>query len=367
MNKYFLLVAILLTGCSVKSEIRPPETESEILNNFIRSVTVQYIDLDKVRSKEIKLVSSNIIYDVNQNERNDSLVIGNIKYFTSYNDNYYFIFDSFQNSIFKLDSNGSFKGVLGRVGKGPGEYQLATSLKSNSQSVFVADPNNARINVYEPGIKTSRALEPFISSLSSLRIDVNNTKILLGNANSAGFQPESENQGLILIADIKNLTDTLGTIMPRIIPPGYQPAVFNQVNFSMSDNSFIAASYEPLPWIFVFNEKYKLERALIFRSHVFDDMDLPALKLFKPKGNQGYGGAIPIRAYRILNNKDIVMAIRDELIHVTHDTDGNYKLKNKYKFIYLDESKPLYIYELSDTGDNRIVATNGELLFEFQL
>src|SRR5690625_6097427 len=98
-----------------------------------------------------------------------------------------------------------------------------------------------------------KALEPY-SSWGG--ITVNGEIILHLNNRSSGFAPSYREEGLVVVSSVDNLSDTLATLMPRIIPAGYQPQVYNEVQYSLNKRNQIVASYSPLPRFFIFNIQY---------------------------------------------------------------------------------------------------------------
>lgn len=367
-SKFILIIFICLFNvmCTNKSDINTPKTNSNILNEFVQSTSVQSINLDNGQVTKSTVSSNEIIYNTKTKLKNDSLTISQIDDFTYFGNDYH-VYDSFQNSIFVIDSSGSFQAVVGREGKGPGEYLYVTSIRSNSNTLFVADVNNARINRYDYKLNRLGALQPFISNPSSSKIDLNNSIFLSGNSESAGFNPNEDKSGLIVINKIENMQDTLGTILPRIIPRGYQPAVFNQVSFSLNQNNQIAATYRPLPWIFIFDEDQSLVKVIVLEYTVFNEMNLPELELFLPKGNEGYGGTIPINDFELLNNGDILISIREVLFHLKSKRNNGYTLQGKYVFNISESDTSIRILNLEESHNGSLVGSNWNYLFEFNL
>lgn len=363
-----LVISICLINvmCTNEAENNIPKTNSEILNDFVQSANVQYINIDNGQVTKLAVSSNQIIYQTNNNSNDDSLIISEIGDFTFFVDGYH-VYDPFQNSILTIDLSGSLQTIIGREGKGPGEYMYVTSIQSNSNTLFVADANNARINRYDYKLSVLDAFQPFISNPSSSKIDLNNSILITGNSESAGFNPDKGNKGLILITNVEDTQDTLGTILPRIIPPGYQPAVFNQVSFSLNRNNQIAASYRPLPWIFIFNENQTLIKVIILEYSVFNEMDLPKLELFFPKGNKGYGGAIPINDFELLTNGDIIISIRDVLIYLKSIGDNGYTLQGKYILSLPENDTSIRLLNLEEDQNGRIIGSNWDYLFELRI
>ena len=361
-----IFICLVNIMCTNEGGDNVPKTNSDRLNEFVHSKSVQIINLDNGPTTKLTVSPNEVIYHTETKLNNDSLTISQIDDFTYFSDGYH-IYDPFQNLILVIDSSGSFQAIVGREGKGPGEYLYVTSIRSNSDILYVADANNARINRYDYKLNRLDALQPFISNPTTSKIDLNNSIMLSGNSESAGFNPKKESSGLITITNIEDIQDTLGTILPRIIPPGYQPAVFNQVSFTLNQNNQIAAAYRPLPWIFIFDENQSLVKVIVLEYSVFNEMDLPELELFLPKGNKGYGGAIPINDFELLNNGDILISIRDVLFYLKKNRDNNYSFQGKYVFNVSESDTSIRILNLEESQNGSIVGSNWDYLFEFKL
>ncbi|MDZ7715497.1 MAG: hypothetical protein U5J95_04725 [Balneolaceae bacterium] len=109
---------------------------------------------------------------------------------------------------------------------------------------------------HTPEMNSLEAIPEFYPSM----ISVSDEKIIYQNQCSSGFSPSEPTQGRIGISLIHDVRDTLKTIMPRIIPEGFQPQVFNHVYFSMNNHNRIAASYTPIPWILLYDDNHELEK-----------------------------------------------------------------------------------------------------------
>lgn len=343
MNKFpfgfFLIIYLFqfsLFGCSRPDKPKPPHTVSDVLNSFIGSAPYQYINLDKVQVQKINLTKDNIIYSLKRKITNGKPFLGSITKVTLVNDHFY-IYDAESNAIFEIDMEGNVKGPLTQKGRGPGEQLYDTNLKSNKNYIYANDGLGLRINRYTHEMIP---VDPLINC--GALYDVNNDIILTGNRNSI----TNPNQGQIVISPLNNLTDTLATIMPRIIPVGQQPQIFNGTRSSISHHNIIAANYYFLPMFFLFDKNYNHTRTVILKYSTFKKMDIPPMVIKKNSGNGRFGGIPPITEYKLLDNGDILFSIRRELFQLARSQNGTYKVVDKYQFNYALEKKPLWLSDI---------------------
>lgn len=328
MRKLILLFLVVQSCDNQPSTLS--ETSSEVLNSIIQNTSHQIINLDKVQTDEVFINESNIILDINQL---DSLFIGHIESVVKRKDKIYF-YDLITKAVYILHEDGKIHGPVTREGKGPGEHDVISNLALNSSYIYLGDLNNARVNRYTHEMNSIDPITDFFSG----RISVNDEKIIYQNHASSGFSPSKPDQGLVGISSVNNLSDTLKTIMPRIIPSGYQPQVFNNVNFSMNNHNHIAASYTPLPWIFLYDKNHELENLLVLNYSEFDKLDLPEMDLFKPRSNMGYGGQVPINHYVLMDNGDLYVTLRNEVTHLVRVNSNKYEVIKRYKIVHEDDS-----------------------------
>lgn len=362
---FFLFVSLLLTACSGSRERKAPVTPSAVLNNLVRSASYQYITLDDSDTRDIKIMNKDLIYSVFGKKLKKEPILGRMNSVT-FNDHRFYVYDISARAICTIDQKGTVKGPLTRQGSGPGEHNSFGHLYSNSHYIYNTDLNNGRINRYDRDMRSVKPLQEFTSS--SQKIAVNDRVMLTANRNSSGFSPPNPEEGLITISRIDNLQDTLSTILPRIIPAGYQPQVYNNPMFSVNSKGEIAASYRPLPWLFIFDADYNLQKTLIFTYSVFrEEMDIPEMEIFKPKGNRGYGGSVPFGQFKLLDNGDIFISIQKELIHLSRSADGEYRA-DKYRLLYPARDDTLWISDIYPAAsEQKYYAANWNYLFEITL
>lgn len=330
MRKSILLSLVLLSCDSQTSTLS--ETPSEVLNTIAQTAPHQIINVDNTRAEEILVDEHSILFDLN---KQDSLLIGHIQSVTMRDETIY-MYDLGSKAVYLLDESGGLHGPKTREGRGPGEHNVISNLTSNSPYIYLGDSNNARINRYTPEMNPLDPIPEFHPST----ISVSDEKIIYQNQSSSGFSPSTPNQGRIGISSIHDVRDTLKTIMPRIIPGGYQPQVFNHVYFSMNNHNRIAASYTPIPWIFLYDENHELEKLLVLEYSEFDKLNLPEMELFRPQSNQGYGGQTPINHYVLMDNGELFITLRGEVIHLVPDNSGDYEVNKRFKIVYTGDQVP---------------------------
>ncbi|MEX1011606.1 MAG: hypothetical protein WDZ29_06040 [Balneolaceae bacterium] len=349
---------IVCFGCSGSIKIDPPETVSNVLNEFVASEPFHYLNLDELDTQYIQLNENNIIYSIIDDV---DLQIGHLSKFTQIGDRLY-IYDGIGNAIFEINFDGTADGPLTSEGAGPGEHGIIRNLKSNSWHIYAVDASNGRTNVYSSGMN-------FIGQENNLSfLDLNDSLLLMENSLSRGVAPNNPNQGRLVIYSMDNLADTVRTMMPRIIPAGYQPQMFNTPRVSLNRENDFVANYYFLPWLFVFDELHNHTRTLIFEYSVFEEMDIPPMDFFKELTNEGFGGIRPITEFKLMDNGDIFFTVRRELFRLTLNSDNTYQMAGKYQFNHPSAEDPLWISDVFQTDDkSEILIGSWEYLFRFEL
>lgn len=287
-----IVINLIFIGCQEVNDREPPETVSRALNEFVSSAPYQYVNLDEVELREVILSEKDIIYHLHHEVKEGEPILGHLTKFT-YNHRQFYVYDAEINAIFKIDKTGSIKGPLTREGRGPGEHGMVGNLKANHQYVWAADVINARINRY------THELDPVDSPAEiSNFLDLNDEFVLVENNKSRGIAPVESDQGRIVVLAMDSFIDTLTTILPRIIPSGYQPQLYNSPRAVINQNNITVANYYFLPWLLLFDKDFNHTSTIIVEYSKFEEMDIPSMDFFKHLTNEGFGGTRPITEFK---------------------------------------------------------------------
>lgn len=363
---YFIIIATFLSGCNGEGndEKFAISTPLEPLNQFVNASNIQRINVDEVPVREINITDENIIYSIHEVENEDDPLLGHIKSATKVNSSL-FISDITTRSIYKLESSGDISSALTEAGKGPGELGTSAEVMHNSEFIYVPDHNNGRVNRYNHNFEVERALNNYLM----FDMEVSEGYIFGSNRNSQGLAPKNPKEGLIVISTTESLQDTVTTILPRIVPSGYQPNVYNIADYSANSRGQIVASYSPLPWMFTFDEDFQHINTIMLNYSAFDTLETAEMDLFKPKGNKGYGGQTPINNLELLDNGDLFITLRKELLHLSKNEAQEYEPISRIRFSHNYDavsSKWTWVYnKVFATSSDTVIVYNPAFVFWF--
>lgn len=365
--RIYILLLVALFGCNTDTDLNIPETESVTLNEFVRSESWAVLNLDNYQTSYISLHETDIIYDVRHQVPEGRPIIGQITRF-SYSGESFFVYDRRSNAIYQMDYNGISEGPLTNIGRGPGEHISVDFLESNNDYLFIFDSSNSRVNRLNYDLTIADPLDDFSSSPTTV-VSLNDDRILLENENSALPTPPDPEQGLIVVSSTHNLKDTLATILPRIVPSGYQPFLYNATQYSINSNNTVVATYRPLPWLFIFDEFFNHIHTLILSYSALDEMNITPLRFTQPQAGEGVSGQMPFTFLTLMDNGELILLIKNELIHIYQTSNGSYDVKGKYKFLIPEnDDEQMVVTEIvwSDVM-NEYYGRNFQSIFKFTL
>lgn len=343
-KKYFLIFFLMSCSSEVEQTISYPQTESQVLNDFVRSAPVQYINLDEVSVINIKLTSENMIYEsggVNIEE-----YIGKLGPTLIEKDKLY-AFERSDKKIIRMNLDGKVEKTVARNGRGPGEVLNAFDMDKSDTIIFVSDVSNSKIHMYDLEFKHIKSID----GVRAMRVTVNNT--FMGHTETflRGIPTSS---GLVNIVKIDSPKDTVAKVMPKIIPDGFQPGVFNGTNFDINGQNEIVASYSRLPWMSIFDSTFVLERTLIFESVDFENRKLLPLKIHA-EGTSGFsaiGYDTIFTNFKYSGEGDLYISDPLGIIHLKRRPDRSFEAVKIYKIEYPESHERFLIgnFEIFEDG-----------------
>lgn len=327
----YVPVLLLLLTCTESGERTLPVTESEPLNEKLQTAPVSWIDLDEVPVNDIHITEEQLLYSTYRDfdPGSDAIQLAHPHRLVAGDEHIYIM--SGLDRIVEMTPEGEITGYATRVGSGPGEHDHNTRfIFSNDHNIFLNDSNHGRINVYDRDFSFKEEINILIPDIY---LALNNEFIVFNNQQNYGMHTEAPDQGLLKIAPLSNPEDSVATIMPRIVPSGMQPAFYNGVFRSINRHNEIAAAYQPLPWIFLFDDSFNHHHTILLEASFLDTLSIPPLEFSEPRGTDGVGGRLPLTNLYFLDNGDLLIHSPFKgTLHVSPDQNGFYHPEQLYRF-----------------------------------
>lgn len=367
---YIYTSVICLFSCLPNSNQELPVTQSEIFNTFIRAAPVSRINLDEVAIHEVYLEDDNILYSV---ARDFDISSGELQLSSPVRlvegSNHLYVYDFNSPEIVEMTRNGRITRTVTREGRGPGEInRFSSTLIANDEIIMINDFNNGRLNVYDHHFSYLESIDIQIPGLD--RISISNDRMIHQNQMSSGLFPVDPSQGLLLVRSIMNVSDTLATLIPRLVPVGHQPGAFNSLQYSMNSNNKVLAGYRPLPWLFLFGKDFSHQLSILLEAAAFDSLNTPPLEFFPVQDHEGFRVSIPISRFDLLDNDQILVSCPIGLIHLVPNSDGNYEAVKIYRFIsryHEGYSFPRDIQQSRSSSSTFYIIGTRDLIFKTEL
>src|SRR5690625_179676 len=244
----FFFITFVLLSCESKEpwELLIDENISKI-NGDIR---VTEIDLDLFESTHVEpdlMISTDT-----------SVIIGMPRDLFVLNDSLYLL-DQSQNSVFTIDKAGTVTRKIDKTGRGPGESTRATSMANHGEFIYMYDHGNSRLQILDDEFSEvayiTASPNPFVRSVTAAGSLLYFTDAL---------SQRGGDRHLIKQYSIYPEPEKQGELVPRLLPEGVQPIVINNVSFHANSEGYLAAGYDALPKLFLYNPEGKLIHSIEF-------------------------------------------------------------------------------------------------------
>lgn len=348
MFKKFLLIFFLF-GCSneVEQVIPYPKTESQILNDFVRSAPIQYISLDEVHVVNIRLTSENMLFELGVTGVEEN--IGKLRSTLIVKDKLY-AFEGAGDKIIQMNLDGKVERTVARNGRGPGEVLNVFDMDKSDSVILVSDVSNSRIHMFDSKFNYIKSID----GMRAMRVTINNT--FVGHIETL-LRGIPDSSGLVNIAKIDSPKNNIAKVMPKIIPDGFQPGVFNGINFDINDQNEIAASYSRLPWMSIFDSTFTLERTLIFESEDFSSRKLLPLQIHaeSTSGFSAIGYETVISNFKYSGEGDLYISDPLGIIQLKRRPDRSFEAVKIYKIEYNESHERFLIGNFEFFDDSTLM------------
>lgn len=248
--KYLLVGTILLfvISCS-NDEVVILNTPNDVLNSQLNSASSTSVILIDSTSVDTVFADQSNVISPQGNE--PEVVMGRVSGLSSLNEIIY-LSDLQNSSVWRIDKNNDSMNLIGRSGSGPGEFEMLMGIEINSSSIFTVEPS--RIQQFDT---TMTYVDEISQVVFGEKIAVSENYLI------APLNPNA-NDFLLQVREAQAPFEEIARFMQPIIPPGFQPGAYNNVEFSINDSGQIAAAYLGLPYLFIFNEEFNIEQVIHF-------------------------------------------------------------------------------------------------------
>lgn len=268
-----------------------------------------------------------------------SLKIGSMTDFAISLDNDFIFVDAIGKKVIVFDNRGNFKKFIGRIGEGPGEFQLPKSIAIDREGkIYIADNDARRINIYDRNgeflnsfIITGLHWVPYIMKIDSL-----------GNIYMGGYKEDFEHPFTGTWIHKYSLEGKyIKSFFPtNKIARGKVMAYYSHCSFDIGLDNFLYAIQATEYKIY----KYDLEGRLI---RTFGN---PSPYYVKPKGFPS------AQKWRLLSDK-----AKEELLNSWTHISKLLLVKNRYILIILEiRPQHKFVIDIYDKNGNMVagVETN---------
>ena len=333
-----VIYLLFLSGCSSGTP-SIPETENETLNKLLESVPFTQVSLHDVSIDTLFAEEENVLPVKRASSLSPSARLGQVLGLIKVGDSLY-VADGQQDCIWIINDQGILHRKIGRKGRGPGEFGDLNGIVKNSNHIFTSDISNGRIQIFD-----------FNFNLQGLFNYIIGGDILTGNKSftvtdsllylSTGVNSTTDK--LVTAYKVTPPFDSLTSFHPSLIPPGMQPAAYNNYFIDTNVQGNIAISYLGLPYIFLYDNRQKL-RHVVYVEFPEDEIpdnpspepvSIPARRESEAIGVRGLMGHLSIA-----EDKSLYFFGRRELYHILFDADAKeYKPHRAIFFTFGDPEK----------------------------
>lgn len=281
---YLLLTFVAACGSGHQTE--PPVTPSEPLNDFLRGASFQVINLDDHPADTLLITAEMILTE--EVFLDEDLYLNRPNGIIFHRD--YLILNDFMSpNVIAIDPETAeplFR--IGGEGRGPGEFIQPFEIMSDGENLYIHDTSLMRISVFDSDFRfvESFPFESIMGSPNDVKAVMNGDFLVYENGFSSGLFSATGNETMLEVAAISKPDSVLHHLMPRVVPSGMQPGAHNRFNFTLSRDHRLAALYNGLPFLFLF-DRFEHHHTVQFLSEDFEKLDNPPLTPFAPRGNDG--------------------------------------------------------------------------------
>jgi len=328
INKLLLVFSLLLFACSSAEETyTPPETASEPFNQMLRQAPVSLISLNNVPIDTLKVPTGHFFEE--QLFVNDTLYVNRPTHLTLFN-NYLITIEFGSGNVTALSKQGVPVRRVGRSGRGPGEFEMPIAVGTDGEHLYVYDYGLKRLTLFDRDFNVHKTVPLDKIAFNQHQVSINSSYLVFQNQDASSMHAPEPERGMIDIRPVDQPDSSITHIISRIVPPGMQPSVHNNMMTSLNNHNNLLTAFSGLPYLFLYNDDFTPSHTIALEAAHFDTLDNPSLRPFPPVGNDGVGARGFYSTLYLMENEDILMVSFRLLHHLKRTENGGYLHHRSY-------------------------------------
>lgn len=323
-----LVLFLYAMSCSEGAEeFVPPETASEPFNQMLRQAPVSLISLNNVPIDTLNVPTDHFFEE--QLFVNDTLYVTQPTRLILFN-NYLITIEFGSGNVTALNKQGTPVRRVGRSGRGPGEFEHPTALGTDGEHFYVYDYGLKRLTLFDRDFNVHKTIPLEKVAFNEKHVSINSSYLVFQNQDASSMHAPEPDRGMIDIRPIDRPDSTITSIIGRIIPPGMQPSVHNNMMTSLNSRNSLLAAFPSLPYLFLYSDEFTPTHTITLEAAHFDTLDNPSLRPFPPVGSDGVGARGLYNTLYLMENEDILMVSFRRLHHLKRTENGGYLHHRSY-------------------------------------
>lgn len=358
-------IASILVACGNEQKA-PPVTPSENLNTLLNAAPITWIDLNDLVVDTVTIPTENIFED--QLFVDESLYLIRPNNLTLFGKD--LIATDFGNpNVVVLNKEGIPQQMIGREGRGPGEFERPMSLMTDGTYLYIYDEGLSRISVFdqEYNLLDTFYINDVAHGMSGRNTAVNKNFIAHQSFFATGFTPDNDDAPLLSVKPIHHPDSVHFQAMPRIVPTGMQPAAYNNIIVDITDQNRIVGAFPALPYLFIF-DNFDHRSTIALEAVHYDTTENPSLEPFQQKEPEDGRVSSILGEIKLFNNGDLLLSSFGYTHHFKSGAGGEYTYHKSYAFFREDTGDRITPRNLSSSPDapNIFYAIGWQYLFKVE-
>jgi hypothetical protein len=214
------------------------------------------------------------------------------------------------NKVLRLDKEKGSITSLGRIGRGPSEFNEPWNIAVDEENIFVYDKGNARLQIlHKSSFETITSLVANYQAGAS-KFDATNNFLFIPNVNFA-----ESNEYILNVFRASEPFENIENMIPRLVELGQQPSILNSVKVNSDNQNNLYISYHGLPYILIFDKNLNYIKTIELEGRYIDEFynEKPSERVWE--AIKDIPGVVRyfIRSFAVENNI-LYLILRNDLI-----------------------------------------------------